>query len=34
MYTLSGPPRKARAKPSTQHEKKYLTTARIEDIYK
>ena len=34
IYTLSGPPRKARAKPSNHHEKKYLATARIEDIYK
>ena len=32
IYTLSGPPRKARAKPSNHLEKKYL--ARIEDIYK
>ena len=34
IYTLSGPPRKARAKPSNHHEKKYLAMARIEDIYK
>ena len=34
IYTLSGPPCKAHAKPSDQHEKMYLTTARIEDIYK